>query len=368
MVIENNPDVDRHEERRLDEKKTENRRDNEKRLQNQPMRTFEAKLAEKTAHEITSKDSALRQAHDQKTSKKEQQSLLDKIIGTVKAKDTEKEKVKPDAVAKEVIEEYEEQGQRTKERFNAALKHLGHKDGRRLEEKSLEEKDMEEKALDEKALDEKALDEKALGEKDQLQRQEKAVEKVRSDKRDSDDDHVEDKDSKNSEQSAEGHKRVAEKTEEQGGGQSGGGQGGSYGDEKGQGGFGQQSGGQDREKHAALTLKGSFKDRVSGIKKMGGGSRGFQRDARDFASDNLDEIVTSVQLNVNEAGETEFSVELSDEYFEGLKVVATRTAGGVVLKFVCPNTQVLSTFLKFRTKVYERFMQKNISVLRIDVV
>lgn len=322
MVIDNTREADKREERQLEEKKAENRRDVEKRMQQQPMKTFEAKLAEKTAHEMTSKESAFRQAHDQKTNKKEQQSLLDKIIGTVKSKETEKEKTKTPVIPHEV----EEEGKEEKEQRLAERSRFGEK----------------------KAVKERASDKKAATE------------------------NVDVKDSKKGERSSEGHKRVTDKTEEQGeqsSGGSGGGQG-SGSDSNGQSGFSfdQQSKNQGKENQFFQKKGKLFNKKIAEAKKAGGDQKGFQRDARGFSVKDLDEIVASVQLGINEQGEEEFSVELSDEYFDGLKVTATNTEEGVVLKFVCPNSQVLSTFLKYRPKVYARFKAKGISIVRIDVV
>ena len=95
---------------------------------------------------------------------------------------------------------------------------------------------------------------------------------------------------------------------------------------------------------------------------------GFQKDARNFTREDIDEIVSSVQLGFNEHGEEEFSVQLTDRYYDGLKVAATRTKEGVVIKFICPNASVRSTFIKCRPQLYLQFKGKGIGVVRIDII
>ena len=103
-------------------------------------------------------------------------------------------------------------------------------------------------------------------------------------------------------------------------------------------------------------------------KKKFFGQGGFQQNAKPFSPKDLDEIVSAVQIGFNEQGEQEFSIQLSDKYYEGLKVTATRTPEGVIVKFECPNVSVRSTFLKCRPQLYLQFKAKKIAVLRIDVV
>lgn len=340
MVIDNR-DIDRVEERHNEEKKVENRRDVEKRMQYQPMKTFEAKLAEKAAHEITAKESAFREAHDQKKTKKEQQSLLDKIIGTVKSRETEKDKGKELIISQKVAEEYD-------------LEHLNEKrvPGLKFQEQKSAEKHVTEKVQEEKVLEGK-----------------KSLKELSADKKPVD--RADPQESQETERSPEGHKRVVEKEQDQGEGHSGGSGQGFGGGSDGQGGsgFGQQSG-QQQGKEQLYRSKEALKSKgwISRTLRSGNESRGFDRNARDFSDQELDEIVSSVQVGMNAQGEEEFAVTLGDDYFTGLKVVATNTSEGVVLKFICPTKQVLSTFLKFRPKVYARFLSKNISVVRIDVI
>ncbi|EKD50588.1 MAG: hypothetical protein ACD_62C00494G0003 [uncultured bacterium] len=303
--------VDRHEERRTEEKRTEERRQIEKKLQQEPMRTFEAKLSEKTAQELQGKESVAKHMHDLKKSKEDKQSLLDRILGVIKDKSQENEK----------------------SRVNAA--HRQGKDEQRKEtKKRIVEEDFKAKQTRE--------DDKGSSQKTQK---------------------------KEGEVSQEGHKRVAEKEEGDGGG--GFGQGGGRDSQSGERSFdqGAQSKFGEDHKQAEQTKQDAVKGFVGQVREQSRfSSGGFQRGARNFTQQNLDEIVSAVQLGVNEKGEEEFSVELTDDYFEGLKIMATRTEQGVVVKFICPNVSVRSTFLKCRPQVYQQLRSKQIEVFRVDVV
>lgn len=311
MEIDNR-NVDREEERTTERKKDESRQSLERKMKYEPMKTFEAKLSEKSAHEMSSKDSLLRDAHNLKKSKDEKESIFNKIMGVVKDGDGEgeKDKAKVASVHEQVEHEFEDS--KTNE---------------------LVESEFEIKEDD-----------------DKTENTEKA-------------------DKKDGEISDEGHKRVAEKNEGDGaGGFGGGSQGQSGGGDSGQGGFHSGTGNQSQDDAVNFSDPAIVAGKVSGIRKQSGTGMGFQGNARNFSQKNLDEIVSSVQLGLNSSGEEEFTVELNDEYFNGLTVMATRTAEGVVLKFKCPNVEVRSTFLRFRPKVYAQFKAKSISVKRIEVV
>lgn len=305
VEINDNRDIDRQEERSLDRKKTEAKHELERKQREEPMRTFEAKLAEKTAHEVNTKDSALYQAKQQGKSKEEKQSLLDKII----------------SVSQDV----------TGEEDHARLAQLN----KRGEEENFDKK--------EHRADDHEFEDKKTEDHEFTQAEQK----------------------KDSGQAADGHKRVTERYQDQG---NSGGSGGGAGQNSQQGGssFGGQSSDSGTDQGGKRTFL-SANSRVQGIAKSGAGG-GFNKGARNFSKQNLDEIVKTVQLGFNDKGEQEFSVELGDDYFNGLKVVATRSAEGVILKFVCPNVDVRSTFLKFRPNVYAHFKVNSVAVHRIDVV
>ncbi|OVE80930.1 hypothetical protein BVY03_05085, partial [bacterium K02(2017)] len=275
MVIDNRQN-DRTEERRNEERKVENRRDVERRLKHQPMKTFEAKLTEKTAHEISNKDSAYREAHDKKGTKNKKQGLLDKILSTFKSKDTDKQK---------------------------------------LEETP--------QATDKGKLGKEGKEQKKVNAHLQNKKISKEGEKKNVDTLDS-------KESADGELSSEGHKKVGEKSGDRGdgGGQnSGGDTGGQSGGQQGFS-FDQQSKQQNKSDILNKKSEKSNKDKVLGI-QSGKNSGEFDSDARDFNDQDMDQIVESVQIGFNNEGQTEFSVQLTDEYFEGLTVAATRTDDGV---------------------------------------
>lgn len=314
MAIYNDTTVDRDEDRQVEEGQARNKRETERRQQRESMKTFEAKLTEKTAHELTTKETAARQTHDLKKSKEEKQSLLDKILGVAKEKAGDGEKAHVKAVQQQQEKAFEDK----KSRKSA--------DG-----------EFEEKKADEKKTTQKS-------------------------------------DTKKSEMAEEGHRRVVEKGQEQGGGGAGSG-GGSSDGSSGQQGSSTHLGGQSQgQSERELLKKGVGKEQftaqmnqtVSKTKFQGQG--GFQQNSKPFTPKDLDEIVSAVQLGFNEQGEQEFSIQLSDKYYEGLKVVATRAPEGVVIRFECPNVSVRSTFLKCRVQLYLQFKAKKIAVARIDIV
>lgn len=306
MAIDNR-DIDREEERQVERKKDENRRKLEQKMKYEPMKTFEAKLSEKSAGEQASKESALRDAHHQKKSKEEKDGLLNKIIGTVKDKGMEQDKSKVAAVHKQ--EEHEAEDKKSEKLLDAEFE---------------------------------------VDEEDKTESQQKT-------------------DQKKGEVSEDGYRRVSEK-DQQGEGGSGGFGSGEEGFSDGEQGFGSGSNPQDKDQLS----KGKFSEihgKVGGIKKGKFGQGGFNRGAKNFSKQNLDEIVSSVELGLNELGQEEFAVELTDEYFDGLRVSAVREEGGeVVLKFECPNIQVRSTFLKQRPQVHARLKAQGIQVKRVEVL
>jgi len=300
-----NKNVDREEERRSDRKRQDQRNQQEKQMQKQGMKTFEAKLSEKTASEITQKETAKQNWHDSKKSKQDKQNLLEKIIGVAK-------------------EKTEDDG---KTRVKSVMKHE--------EEKKEDTKD------DAKQADAKH-DQKT---------------ELKSDAPE-----------KKGEVAEDGHKRVAEKEEQDGGsGSSGGGSAGADTESGKQSStFGYGAGSEDSEKNYDEVAMSQ--EKVNPVSKMGESGGGFDADARGFEEKDLDEIVAHVELSLNEDGEESFTVELSDAYFDGLTIQTTRTDEGVVLRFICPNISVRSTFLKQRPKVYKHLMSVEIDVCRIEIV
>lgn len=95
--------------------------------------------------------------------------------------------------------------------------------------------------------------------------------------------------------------------------------------------------------------------------KGGGGGRHFRPKI-------LDELVLSVSVGVNQEGEGEMTVQLSDEFYSGLKLTVTKGGGGVVVTFHCPNREVKNTFLFERPRIYSALKEKKVAVTRIDVI
>lgn len=314
MDINNN---DNDEYRRTELKREAERHNAERKQKTEAVRTFEAKLSEKAAHEIASKDSQARNSRDQQGNTKEKDNLLEKIIGTV-------------------AKEHEEALDRSRVHEK---KHLAEHDEERHREEKYESK--LERRQDE---DHERVSERKTGEAG---------------------------DKKKSEISEEGYRRVAEKQDadgESGGGGAGSGMGGGGQDASGGGSFG--SGGSDagdNPRDGIFAKDLVAKTAVRPLNKSKGAHKGYQQNSRSFSRENLDEIVSKVELGVTSGGEEFFAVELGDPYFAGLKVEARRTDVGVVVKFHCPSVAVRSTFIKYRPALYAHFKAKNISVARIDI-
>jgi hypothetical protein len=323
MAIEinnNDNDAGREEERDIERKRDQNRRDVERKLRHEPMKTFEAKLSEKASKEMALHDS-LEHGHlkNLKKEREEKQSLLEKIMGVAKNKESEKEKGVAEKIHRQSEHEFEDR---------EGKRQIVHDENDLFETKK--------------------------------------------------DDHTETKKTgeKTGEYSEEGHRRVAEKQDGKEGGASGGGgsDSGSGAMDSGVGGgaagFAQDSGtGKNKDQtYEKLVLKA--RQGVAAIRDAAGSGAGSGswKNARPFESKNLDDIVTEVQLGLNQKGEEEFTVTLTDHFFDGLKVQATRTDKGVVVKFICPNAQTRGTFVRYRPQVYAHFKAKNISIFRIDVV
>jgi hypothetical protein len=296
--------IDREEEKRIERKKQENRHQLESKMQKEGMKTFEAKLSEKSAKEVTDHEQKnLMQEHGKEKSQTEQQSAVDKIISKATQETDEQSQAKQTAVTHQNEDKFADKQERIKE------KHF-------------------------------------------------------EPKKDSDEARSQNVDKKGSgELSSEGHKRVAEKEDGQGGGSGSGSQNMSD-DSSDQSGYGK-----DKDSSKDGALEGQDSSYALKFKRFDGSNLegGFDPSARNFEQQDLDEIVSQVEYGVNELGEQHFTVSLNDEYYDGLKVSALRTDEGVVVQFACPNVAVRSTFLKYRMKLYKHFAVKDIDVFRIDV-
>lgn len=307
---------------RDDEKSAERRKDQarlevERRNKLEPMRTFEAKLTEKSSAEDAAKKSMQAANRDLGKTKDDKEKILKKILDS-------SAKNRSDLDHNARVHELELESHRENEQVEQGF-----------------EKHLEENADTREAKEDKPVSES----KD-----------------------------KGGEISEEGYKRVAEK-QEGGGSDSGGssGGGGSSDTSSGGQGFGSDSGSSDSEKrreHGGIKkLSDLFPaSLLTPLNSSGSSGRGFQQDAREFTKEDLDEIVSHVETGINRSGDEFFAVELSNDYFQGLKFMAVRTPQGVVLRFDCPSVAVRSTFIKYRPQIYATLKAKNISVFRIDVV
>lgn len=327
MAIEINDNSNR-DDQRVEQDKQKARKDLERRQQHRPMETFEAKLSEKSAHEVIRPQTDVARFRLHKELKKEKASVIEKLIKGAKPSTTD-EKRAPDEAQR---------------RFSG-------KTPRRVPF------DEDVVKQDPQAPSEEVVDGR---EPEVLVEDESTPSETQEE-------------SKEGEVASDGHKRVAEKGRED----SGSGMGGGGGQESGQGdqgtsgqsfGSGHQGMGGDKKKEFTVDRDGV----VGGVRQAAGakgqGAGGFQNQQRPFTSKNLDDIVAGVQIGLNEKGEQVFAVSLEDSYFDGLNLQAVRTPQGVVLKFVCPNFTVRNTFIRERPLIYERLKAKNISVFRIDIV
>ena len=297
--------INRQEAKRQEEKRLENKQQLEQRMKKEGMKTFEAKLSEKTAHEETSRQSTMSQLKNSSQADDEKNKILDKILGVVQDKATEQDKAR----VKGVVKQDEETEARREEK--------------------------------------KDVDSEFETKEDEKTEESRGQQKTES---------------KDEKSPHGGHKRVTEKQEGEGG--SGGG-----------GEFSQDQGDPKQFQSQAQEKKGQSKDvkdkfvqALSKGKSSGGFSSGFDQSAKKFSKTDLEELVQSVQLTLNEDGQEQLELQLSDDYFDGVKLISKRTPDGVVLRFECPNVTVKSTFLKFRLDLASHFQKKGISVHRIEVV
>lgn len=303
----------RNEEKRIEEQRQNSRRESEKRKQVEPMRTFEAKLSEKAALEKGRQNTQTKANKELKQEIDKKQKFLTKVFGS-ENKSTSSLDV--NAKIQEMrLKDGDGEDQKLKNKFSNKLDESKDADG-------LQQKKDSQKAEQKKGV------------------------------------------------SDEGHRRVAEKQGDEGSAGFGrGGQEAFAGDDSQGSSFGSDADSQsDSNKNWQQFVSGrggSASKRVSTSTSFQGG---FQKEARDFDRKNLDEIVTAIATGTNAFGEEFLTVEMSDQYFEGLKLKATRTPEGVVVTFHCPNLAVRSTFIKSRHQIYIHLKSKNVSVFRIDVV
>ena len=311
MEIDNTNNRD--DERRTEQRKQQAKTDAERKQKLEPMKTFEAKLSEKATADEAGKKSQQTANRDQLKSQKDKQDILKKILDSGGKTRSE---LDHNARVAEMQEELQKRQSGEETAFVEKLKDEGDDDIHHEKTKSADR-----------------TDEKGSGEV-----------------------------------SEDGHKRVAEKQDGEGGSPGSGGGDSSSGQQGADAGssFSGDHKDQGQSQSRVKDLFGSFV--LAPLSGNASGQHGFQQNARQFAPQDLDELVAHVQLGLNRGGEEFFSIELSDKYFQGLKLLATRTPQGIVIRFECPNIAVRSTFLKYRPQVYAHLKAKNISVFRVDIV
>lgn len=98
---------------------------------------------------------------------------------------------------------------------------------------------------------------------------------------------------------------------------------------------------------------------------FGGGaglSQEFGSSASGFSEDDFDQLIAQVQHSFLGNGDELFSVQLKNDFFDGLKIEAQRLPTGVVLTLVCPNVLVRTQLAKTKDEILKRFAAKNIQV------
>lgn len=303
MAIDND-NSDNYEARRNEQRRLLEKQQAKAQQEQNPMKSFEAKLSKQASQEAAAKHSMVKSEQDLKRETEQKGEFLKKILGS----DASDSKADLHAKARHHEEAFAQQ-------------------------KTLEKKDKDHTL-------ENKLDEK-----------EKREQKTEGDK-------------KSSDVSAEGHKKVGQ-IEKDGDNEKGSGMGGqnsSSGGEESSGGESKshdQSGSQKQFQNPVFvqgTLQKDFQD------SAGDGSDSERREMQE-----LDEIVASVQHAFLENGEEVFAVQMTNEFFEGLRIEAKRQASGVVLTFLCPNVLVRSQMTKLKSKVLKRFEEKNIQVLEVKI-
>lgn len=305
--------TNREEEQRAEQRRTNAQEDTKRQHKTDLTKTFEAKLSEKSALQEGQKTSQAKANQDLRQAREDQKRIFEKVMKSdAKGKASNDHETKVRQMRAESEEEFKENGK------NIFDHEVNEQSDNKQADRAHEKKTMQ-------------TPEKKGG------------------------------------VSEEGHRRVAEKQDSEGGSSGGGGAGGNsgFGSES----FESKSGTGAFDQDQSQNVKDHFANEFFSSVPTGGFlHQGFQKNAKSFTAQDLDEIISAVAVGLTSSGEDFFSVELSDHYFEGLKLEALKTNEGIVLKFHCPNLSVRSTFLRDRPQLYVHLKEKNISVFRIDVI
>lgn len=272
-----------------------------------PLRSFEAKLSKESVREEATRDS-LRKSHQElKKSVEEQASVLKKILGD-KASDSA---------------------------ADLATKAKQHEQAF-LQQKGLKSKVMEEKV--EEKTDEQEEDDSKL----KTSNRESETKDV---------DHTE--------------KKVLGIIDEESGNQ-----GESFGGGSSSGGDASDSGtGAEQDAELQALLSGSLQPRQMATASSGADfSESFgSNDSNLLTPEDLDQIVASVQHQINHNGQEVFSVKLNNDFFEGLQIETRRTPQGIVLTLICPNVLVRTEMMRYKKDILKRFAEKQIQVQEVEL-
>ena len=90
-------------------------------------------------------------------------------------------------------------------------------------------------------------------------------------------------------------------------------------------------------------------------------------DSSQMSPEDLDHIVASVQHLLTQNGDEVFTVQLKNEFFEGLQIETRRTPEGIVLTLICPNVLVRTEMLRHKNAILKRFAEKQIQVQEVEL-
>lgn len=92
-----------------------------------------------------------------------------------------------------------------------------------------------------------------------------------------------------------------------------------------------------------------------------------QKQSSLLMPEDLDHMVSQVEHHLSLSGDEVFAVQLTHDFFEGLKIETKRTAQGVVLTFICPNILVRTEMQRQKDKILKRLSDKNIQVQEVQL-
>lgn len=110
------------------------------------------------------------------------------------------------------------------------------------------------------------------------------------------------------------------------------------------------------EKMKIASVKSSHRHQSSGEQRF------------TLSSELIESMVDMMMLNIDEDGEKVLEVQLSDKYYDGVKLRFTPVNRVIELTIVCPNSRVKNTFLMNRSSLMVNLEKKNIKITKINVI